>query len=258
VKRLLFFLFLGPTGVGKTETAKALAEAYFGSDKRMIRFDMSEYQQTKAISRLIGFPENQEPGLLTKAITDDPFSLVLFDELEKTNPNILNLFLQVFDEGWLTDAFGRKTSFRNSIIIGTSNAGAELIRQKVRQGENLESFKEELVDYLLKQNIFRPEFLNRFDAVVVFGPLSPEHLVKIAKLMLKDLSKRLYQGKGIRLVINHTLIDKVVELGYKPEFGARPMRRVIQDKIESNIAKKILEKDLKRGDFIEIKVEDMD
>ncbi|MFH2013571.1 MAG: AAA family ATPase [Patescibacteria group bacterium] len=251
------FLFLGPTGVGKTETSKALANAYFGSSERMIRFDMSEYQQIQAISRLIGMPEKDEPGLLTKAIADDPFSLVLFDEIEKTNPNILNLFLQVFDEGWLTDAFGRKVSFRNSIIIGTSNAGAELIRQKVRQGKGLETFKDELIDYLLKQNLFRPEFLNRFDAVVVFKPLTHENLIEIAKLMLTSLANRLYEGKGIRFVISHELVDMVAKLGYEPEFGARPMRRVIQDKIESKIARDILENNLKRGDFVEIKLEEL-
>jgi len=251
------FLFLGPTGVGKTETSKALAEAYFGSEKKMIRFDMSEYQQINSISRLIGLPERNEPGLLTKAITDDPFSLLLLDEIEKTHPNILNLFLQIFDEGWLTDAFGRKASFTDSIIIGTSNAGAEFIRQQVKQGKSLESFKNDLVDYLLKQGIFRPEFLNRFDAVVVFRPLAHEDLIQIAKLMLNTLSKRLNQGMGIRLVINHEVVEKIAKLGYQPEFGARPMRRVIQDKVESKIAKDILEKNLKRGDFIEIKAEEI-
>lgn len=249
------FLFLGPTGVGKTETSKALAEAYFGSDKKMIRFDMSEYQQNSSIGRLIGLPEKGEPGLLTRAISDDPFSLLLLDEIEKAYPNILNLFLQVLDEGWLTDAFGRRVSFSNSIIIGTSNAGSELIRQKVKEGISLESFKENLIDYLLKQGIFNPEFLNRFDAVVVFRPLAHQHLIEIAKLMLNNLSKRLIQGMGIRLVISPELVEKIAELGYKPEFGARPMKRVIQDKIESQIAKRILEQDLKRGDFIEIKAE---
>lgn len=251
------FLFLGPTGVGKTETSKALAEAYFGSEDKMIRFDMSEYQQITSMSRLIGLLEKGEPGLLTKAISDDPFSLILLDEIEKTHSNILNLFLQVFDEGWLTDAFGRKVSFTNAIIIGTSNAGAELIRQRVREGKSLEGFKNELVDYLLKKGIFRPEFLNRFDAVVVFRPLAHEHLIEIAKLMLNNLSKRLLEGMGVRLVVGPELVEKVAKLGYEPEFGARPMRRVIQDRIESQIAKRILEQKLKRGDFIEIKAEEI-
>lgn len=247
------FLFLGPTGVGKTETSKALAAAYYGSDEKMIRFDMSEYQDVSSINRLIGSAEMGEPGLFTKAVSDDPFSLVLLDEIEKSHPNILNLFLQVFDEGWLTDALGRKVSLTDCIIIGTSNAGAELIRQKVKEGKSLDAFRDELTDYLLKNGIFKPEFLNRFDAVVVFRPLTHEHLVKIAVLMMNDLSKRLIEGMGIRLVVNPDLIEKIVELGYQPEFGARPMRRVIQDEIESKIARIILEKNLKRGDFVEIK-----
>jgi len=246
------FLFLGPTGVGKTETSKALAEAYFGSDTRMIRFDMSEYQEVSTISRLIGFAEKNEPGLLAKAVSDNPFSLILLDEIEKAHPNILNLFLQVLDEGFLTDAFGKKINFSESIIIGTSNAGAELIRQCVKQGRDLQTFKDDLVDYLMKEGIFRAEFLNRFDAVVVFKPLAHEHLIKIAILMMNDLAKRLLDGTGVRLMITPDLIEKIVALGYKPEFGARPMRRVIQDEIESRVAKIILEQNLKRGDFVKI------
>ena len=251
------FLFLGPTGVGKTETSKALAEAYFGSDSKMIRFDMSEYQEISAISRLIGSEERNEPGLLIKDIIGDPFSLVLLDEIEKAHPNILNLFLQVMDEGWLTDAFGKRANFSESIIIATSNAGSELIRQCVKQGRSLESFKDELVDYLMKENIFRAEFLNRFDAVVVFRPLTHEHLIKIGVLMMNDLANRLIEGTGVRLVVAPDLIEKLVQLGYKPEFGARPMRRVIQDEIESRVAKKILESNLKRGDFVEVKASEV-
>ena len=246
------FLFLGPTGVGKTETSKALAEAYFGSDTRMIRFDMSEYQEISTISRLIGYVEQNEPGLLSKAVSDNPFSVILLDEVEKAHPNILNLFLQVLDEGFLTDAFGKKINFSESIIIGTSNAGAELIRQCVKQGRDLQTFRDDLTDYLMKEGIFRAEFLNRFDAVVVFKPLAHEHLIKIAVLMMNDLTKRLLDGTGVRLVVEPDLIEKIVSLGYKPEFGARPMRRVIQDEIESRVAKIILEQGLKRGDFVKI------
>ncbi len=251
------FLFLGPTGVGKTETAKALAQAYFGSEERMIRFDMTEYQDPSALNRMIGFAEKGEPGLFTKAVVENPFSLVLLDEIEKTYSKVLNLFLQVFDEGWLTDAFGRKVSFTNTIIIGTSNAGAELIRENVKRGKSLDAFKEELIDHLLKAGIFTPEFLNRFDAVVIFKPLTHDNLIKIAILMMNDLSKRIMEGTGIRLVVDPELVNKIVELGYQPEFGARPMRRVIQDEIESRIAEKILKYNLKRGDFVEIKAEEI-
>jgi ATP-dependent Clp protease ATP-binding subunit ClpC len=251
------FLFLGPTGVGKTETSKALAEAYFGSDTKMIRFDMSEYQEISTINRLIGFAEKNEPGLLSKAVLDNPFSVILLDEVEKAHPNILNLFLQVLDEGFLTDAFGRKVNFSESIIIGTSNAGAELIRQCVKQGRNLQTFKEELIDYLMKEGVFRAELLNRFDATIVFKPLAHEHLIKIAILMMNDLTKRLLDGTGVRLIVTPGLIEKIVKLGYKPEFGARPMRRVIQDEVESRVAKMILEQNLKRGDFVKIEASEI-
>jgi ATP-dependent Clp protease ATP-binding subunit ClpA len=253
------FLFLGPTGVGKTETSKALAESYFGSEKRMIRLDMTEYQSLEAIDKLIGSPNGSEQGLLTNAIRENPFSLVLLDEIEKAHPNILNLFLQVLDEGRLTDNLGRTVSFRNSIIIGTSNAGAELIRKYVERkaGYAYSFFKKELQEHLLEEGIFRPEFLNRFDAVIVFMPLTRENLIDIALLMLKRLNKRLTQGKGIQFLVTKELAEKVAKLGYHPEFGARPMNRVIQDRIENKIAKQILEGNLRRGDVVEIKAQEI-
>lgn len=243
------FLFLGPTGVGKTETAKCLAGAYFGSRKRMIRLDMSEYQQIDSITRLIG-DENQ-PGVFTTQVMENPFSLILLDEIEKAHPNILNLFLQVLDEGFLTDGAGRKVDFRHTIIIGTSNAGAELIRQAVKEKKDFKEFKEEFIDELLKRGIFRPEFLNRFDAIVLYKPLEKHHLLKIAEIMLKEIKEGLKE-KNIEFLINQPLLEKIVELGYHPEFGAREMRRVIQEKVENNIAKAILSGTVKEGDKIEI------
>lgn len=253
------FLFLGPTGVGKTETSKALAESYFGSEHRMIRFDMSEYQSVDSIQRLIGSIDGTRQGLLTNAIRENPFSLILLDEIEKAHPNILNLFLQVLDEGRLTDSLGRTVSFRNSIIIGTSNAGAEYIRQYVEKkaGYAYSFFKEELVEHLLSERIFTPEFLNRFDAVIVFKPLTRENLIKIATLMLQKLNKRLLEGRGIQFLVTLELAEKIAKLGYHPEFGARPMNRVIQDRIENKIAASILTGNLRRGDVIEMKPEEI-
>jgi ATP-dependent Clp protease ATP-binding subunit ClpC len=253
------FLFLGPTGVGKTETSKALAESYFGSEKRMIRLDMTEYQTVDSINRLIGSSNGSEQGQLTNAIRDNPFSLILLDEIEKAHHNILNLFLQVLDEGRLTDSLGRTVSFRNSIIIGTSNAGAEFIRKYVenKAGYAYSFFKKELLEHLLSEGIFKPEFLNRFDAVIVFTPLTRDNLIEVAMLMLQRLNKRLNEGKGIQLIVTKELAGKVADLGYHPEFGARPMNRVVQDRIESKIAMKILKEELRRGDVIEIKPEEI-
>jgi ATP-dependent Clp protease ATP-binding subunit ClpC len=243
------FLFLGPTGVGKTETSKALAEIYFGAEARMIRLDMSEFQQVSDIPRLIGSPG--EEGLLTTKVREDPFSLVLLDEIEKAHPNILNLFLQVLDEGSLTDGLGRKVDFKNTIIISTSNAGYKIILQALKEKGDWSEVKQKLLDYLFEEAIFRPEFINRFDAVVVFQPLSRKNLLGIAELMLQKLKKNLKE-KGIDFEITLPLKEKIVEIGYDPTFGAREMRRVIQDKVENILAHAILSGELKRGDKIKI------
>jgi len=243
------FLFLGPTGVGKTETSKALAEIYFGGEQRMIRLDMSEFQTVSDIPRLIG--STTQEGILTTQIREDPFSLILLDEVEKAHPDILNLFLQVLDEGHLTDGLGRKVSFLNSIIIATSNAGAEIIWEDIRKDKKLDIIKEDLLSYLFKKGIFRPEFINRFDAVVVFKPLTKENLLDISELMLQKLKKNLKE-KEIEFIITKPLKEKIVELGYSPVFGARQMRRVIQDKIENVLAQALLSRQLKRGNRVEV------
>ncbi|MDP2864437.1 MAG: ATP-dependent Clp protease ATP-binding subunit, partial [bacterium] len=243
------FLFLGPTGVGKTETSKALAEIYFGSEQKMIRLDMSEFQDTQDIPRLIG--SASEEGLLTTPVRETPFSLILLDEIEKAHPNVLNLFLQVFDEGHLTDGLGRKVDFKNSIIIATSNAGAEIIWEDIRINKKLDIVKEDLLGYLFKEGVFRPEFINRFDGVVVFKPLTKENLLDIAELFLQKLKKNL-EEKNIEFVITQPLKKKITELGYNPTFGAREMRRVIQDKVENILATALLSGQLKRGDKVEI------
>jgi ATP-dependent Clp protease ATP-binding subunit ClpC len=249
------FLFLGPTGVGKTETAKALAEIYFGSEKEMIRLDMSEFQNLQDIDRLLG-KEGQE-GLLTTPVIDKPFSLILLDELEKAHPNILNLFLQVFDEGHLTDGTGKKVIFKNNLIIATSNAGAELIFKAVSENKNWQTMREGLINYLVDNRIFKPELLNRFDGVILFSPLSKENLIKISELLLKKIQKNLFE-KGIEFLISEKLKEKIVELSYDPRFGAREMQRVIDDTVGNALAKALLEDKIKRGDRIEINPENFE
>ncbi len=243
------FLFLGPTGVGKTQTARALAEIYFGSEKRIIRLDMSEFQEIKDIPRVIG--SSQFKGLLTTPVRENPFSLVLLDEFEKAHPNLLNLFLQVFDEGHLTDGLGRKVNFKNTIIICTSNAGYELIFEWVRKNKPWDNIQRELVDFLIEKGIFRPELLNRFDAVVAFKPLSKKELLKIAELLLKKV-QIILKEKEIEFVITPPLVEKIAELGFSPEFGARPMERVIQKKIGNVLAQAILKGTIRRGERFEI------
>ncbi|MBN1263765.1 MAG: ATP-dependent Clp protease ATP-binding subunit [Candidatus Pacebacteria bacterium] len=250
------FLFMGPTGVGKTETAKALAEAYFGNESRMIRFDMSEYQGQDALDRVIGSINTQEPGLFAKTIRENPFSLLLLDEIEKSHPNILNLFLSLLDEGYFTDAFGKKVDCRNQIIIGTSNAGTELIREILKKNSSAtdsETLERRVIEYVQKKGIFSPEFLNRFDDMVIFKPLAKKHLLQIAGLMLKQLNSRL-EKREIKVKISQKLLERIVELGYDPAFGARPMNRVIQDQIEDQVAQKILSGKLKKGDVVEIEI----
>jgi ATP-dependent Clp protease ATP-binding subunit ClpC len=247
------FLFLGPTGVGKTETAKALAAIYFGSEERIIRLDLSEYQTSQDVKRLIG-SLNEESYFVTQ-VRENPFSLVLLDEIEKAHPNIHNLFLQILDEGVMTDGLGRKISFTNTMIIATSNAGYQVILDAISQNLDMSIIKQKLLDYIFQQAIFRPEFINRFDAVVVFKSLTKENLLNIAELLMQSLKKNLSE-KGVELVITAELKEKIVELGYDPVFGARQMRRVIQDKVENVIATALLTGELKRGDRIEITVPD--
>jgi len=250
------FLFLGPTGVGKTETAKALAQIYFGSEKKIIRLDMSEFQAISDIQRLIGAVSPVEvQGLLTTPVRESPFSLVLLDEIEKAHPNILNLFLQVLDEGQITDGYGRKTVFTNTIIIATSNAAADLIFKEVDSGQQIE--KDKLLNAIFDRNIFRPEFVNRFDATVIFHPLTKDNLMQIAQLSLRSLQKGLKE-KDIEFIITEDLKEKIVELSYKPEFGAREMRRVIQDKVENAIATALLSDKIKKGDRFQINPEGFD
>ncbi|MDD4271401.1 MAG: AAA family ATPase [Patescibacteria group bacterium] len=246
------FLFLGPTGVGKTELAKTVAEVYFGDEDYMVRIDMSEYQRQESLEKMIGSPDGVL-GYLTEAVRKAPFSLILLDELEKAHPDILNLFLQVMDDGRLTDGQGRTINFTNCIIIATSNIGAVYIQDQIKAGVPLEQIKESLINDQLNKYL-KPEFINRFDGVVVFKPLGMPEVESITKLMLNKV-KRLLEAKGIGLKYDEAGIKKLASLGFDPKFGARPLRRLIQEKIENEIANKVLADGLKRRDTVIIGAE---
>ncbi len=245
------FLFLGPTGVGKTETAKALSRVYFGSQEAMLRFDMSQYQKEEGLERLIGSVKLGSPGELCSQLSDHPFSLLLLDEFEKSDKEIYNLFLSLLDEGYVTDATGKKINAKNTIIIATSNAGGEFIREKVKEGVKDEKLKTAILEYVQQERIFSPELLNRFDATVVFTPLSEGHLREIARLQLEALNKRL-APKEITVDITPEIIRKLATAGFDPEFGARAMKRVIAERIEDEVAQKLLQGEVQKGEKITI------
>lgn len=241
------FLFLGPTGVGKTELAKSVSQVYFGDEDYLIRLDMSEYQTADSVRKMIGDVDGTL-GYLTEAVRKKPFALVLLDEIEKANPDILNLFLQLLDDGRLTDGQGRTISFTESIIIATSNIGAVAIQDGIKAQTPLAIIKQDLIDNQLNRYL-RPELINRFDGIIVFKPLSEEDTVSIATLMLKKIKKNL-EPKGIGLKADKDGVIKLAHEGYDPKFGARPLRRLLQDKIEDIIANKILAGELKRRDTV--------
>lgn len=241
-------LFLGPTGVGKTELAKTVAEKYFGNEKNMIRLDMSEYQSQTSLPRLIGSAENGTPGLLTEMVRQKPFALLLLDEIEKADKEILNIFLQVMDDGRLTDALGNTVDFTNLILVATSNAGSIYIQDQIMKGLTIDSFKDELIKKEIRP-IFSPEFINRFDNVIVFKPLSESEIFQIAGLLLKSVKKNL-EAKGIFFEWTEAAQSELAKAGFDPVFGARPLRRLVQERVDNALANFLLSGKIGRRDVI--------
>ncbi|MBI4091457.1 ATP-dependent Clp protease ATP-binding subunit [candidate division WWE3 bacterium] len=246
------FLFVGLTGVGKTETAKTLSKVYFGSEEAMIRIDMSEYQRDDSVDKLIGTSDGRSTGVLTEKVRQFPFSLILLDEIEKASPKVLLLFLQVLDDGRLGDNTGRVIDFTNTIIIATSNVGTSNIQQVLEGGGSYEDLQREAM--IEVRNKFAPEFLNRFSGIITFKPLTPGDIQKITKLLLNRVSKTA-NSKGIKLYFKDELVAKLAKDGFSAEWGARSLRRLIESSVESYLARKYLESEISPGDTVEVGVE---
>lgn len=244
------FLFLGPTGVGKTELAKALAEVYFGGEDRLIRVDLNEYVRDEDVARLIADGAD-DPSSLAASVMKQPFSVILLDEIEKAHPSVLTTLLQMLDEGILRDGKNREVSFRDAIVITTSNAGAEKIREYIERGHKLEQFEDQFVDALISSGQFRPEFLNRFDEIVLFGPLGKQELLQVVDRILAGVNKTLASQK-ITVVVEDAAKLVLVERGYDPRLGARPMRRVVQRAVENTVATQVLSGAASAGETITI------
>lgn len=254
------FLFLGPTGVGKTEISKALAEAVFGQEQAMIRVDMSEYMEKHSVSKMIGSPPgyvgHEDGGQLSEKVRRNPYAVILFDEIEKAHPDVFNILLQVLDDGHITDSQGRKVDFKNTIIIMTSNAGAQAIVEPKKLGfasgndekQNYERMKGSVMEEV--RRIFKPEFLNRIDETIVFRALNKDDMKQIVGLMTKELAKRCETQLGIMLVVRDAAKQYIVDKAYDPKYGARPLRRKIQDEIEDPLAEKLLDGSIRRGDEV--------
>ena len=254
------FLFLGPTGVGKTELAKTLAEYLFDDEKNLIRIDMSEYMEKFSVTRLIGAPPGyvgyDEGGQLTEAVRRKPYSVILFDEVEKAHPDVFNLLLQVLDDGRITDGQGRTVNFKNTVIILTSNLGSSAILDSMEKNGTVDQTARDEIDKLLKTK-FRPEFLNRLDDILLFKPLSHENVKRIIDLLLKKLSERLARQQ-LRLFVTDSAKDAIADGGYDVVFGARPLKRFIESKIETAVARVILAGNVSEGDTVKVDAFDGD
>jgi ATP-dependent Clp protease ATP-binding subunit ClpC len=244
------FLFLGPTGVGKTELSKALADVYFGGEDRMIRLDLNEYVRSEDVSRLIADGAD-DPSSLTAQAMKQPFSVVLLDEIEKAHPQVLTTLLQLLDEGILRDIKNREVSFRDAIVIATSNAGAPRIREYIERGYKLQDFEDKIVDELISSNQFKPEFLNRFDEIVVFRPLNKPELMQVIDLILDGINKQMALQK-VSVNVADDAKEFLVNKGYDPRLGARPMRRMVQRAVENLVAKAMLKGEVPPGTVIEV------
>ncbi|MCI6214207.1 MAG: ATP-dependent Clp protease ATP-binding subunit, partial [Clostridiales bacterium] len=255
------FIFLGPTGVGKTELSKALAEAMFGDENLMIRVDMSEYMDKSNVSKLIGsapgFVGFDEGGQLTEKVRRKPYSVVLFDEIEKAHPDVFNMLLQILEDGRLTDSHGRTVSFKNTIIIMTSNVGASELNRTQKLGFGSEDDYDDVRDRQINalKQVMKPEFINRIDEIVVFTPLEKPDVEKIADIMLKNLEKRL-EDHGITLEISDEAKAHLVDKGYDKEYGARPMRRTIQRQVEDKLSEEILKGNISDNGKVKITLVD--
>ena len=260
------FMFLGPTGVGKTELSKALAEMVFGSEQNLIRVDMSEYMEKYSVSKMIGSPPGyvgyDEGGQLSEKVRRNPYSVILFDEIEKAHPDVLNILLQVLDDGHITDSQGRKVSFKNTIIIMTSNVGAEQIMSPKKLGFDSQESQDDK-DYNFMKNkvleelkrLFKPEFLNRIDEIIVFRPISKEDMSKILDILLKNLYKRARGEMNLRVNLDKKAKSFLIEKGYDPKFGARPLKRTIQTEVEDLLSEAILDGDLHPGELVNLRVD---
>ena len=246
------FMFLGPTGVGKTELAKALAESLFDDESNIVRIDMSEYMEKFSVSRLIGAPPGyvgyEEGGQLTEAVRRKPYSVVLFDEIEKAHPDVFNVLLQVLDDGRITDSQGRTVDFKNTILIMTSNIGSEYLLHGINEDGDIEATAEEQVMNELRSH-FRPEFLNRLDEIIMFKPLSKDDIHSIIDILMKNLNKRLVD-RGISIELDSAARDYIIEQGYDPVYGARPLKRFLQKHVETLAGRLILSDAVLPGDVI--------
>ena len=258
------FLFMGPTGVGKTELSKAIAEAMFDNENNIIRIDMSEFMESHTVSKLIGSPPGyvgfDEGGQLTEQVRRKPYSVVLFDEIEKAHPEVLNALLQILDDGRLTDGKGRTVSFKNTIIIMTSNIGANEIRQHKKLGfggEKQEEVSEKEIYMEALKKRFKPELINRIDVICIFEPLKKPDLIKIANILLNNINKRLSQ-RGLKLEVPEEVVEYIVGKGSNLEYGARPLRRFMEQEIEDRIAEKLLLGELEDKGTIVLSLKDGD